>query len=343
MYKTITVIDIRNEVEGFKTFYFGGEDARQIQYQAGQYLTLLHSPDDLEIRRSYSIISTPALDEPLAIGVRRIENGLFSRYLLDEVQPGDQLLTTGAAGLFTLPDELSTYKQVFLFAAGSGITPIFSLLKTLLHAHPRLSVVLIYSNRSPEKTIFLEPLQQLAKDFPDRLHIEFLFSINKQLSKARLYRDLLKQLVRQYAQANPDELLCYLCGPEIYMRMCVYGLRQLEVPLENIRREYFISERSTLKIEPPDTSPHQVLIRYGNKEYPLQVQYPESILQAARNRGIALPYSCEVGRCGNCLARCWEGKVWMSYNEVLTEGDLKKGFVLTCVGYPIGGDVVLDV
>ncbi|MBW3544413.1 MAG: iron-sulfur cluster-binding domain-containing protein [Bacteroidetes bacterium] len=343
MYKTITVTNVKEEVKGVKSFYFDSEDARQIRYQAGQYLTMIYPDREDEIRRSYSITSSPALQEPLALGVQRIENGLFSRYLFDHVKPGDQLQTIGAGGLFTLPEDLNPYKQVFLFAAGSGITPIYGLIKELLYAHPRLRVVLIYSNRSPERTIFQVPLQQLVKEFPAQLHIEFLFSSSKQLSKARLYRDLLKQLVNQYAIAPPEQLLCYLCGPENYMRMCLYGLRQLEVPLQNIRREYFTTIKRVMGIQPPDKDPHQVSIIYGESVYLLQVQYPDNILQTAKAQGISLPYSCEVGRCGNCLARCRQGKVWMSYNEVLTARELEQGYVLTCVGYPVAGDVVLEI
>lgn len=343
MYRTITVTEIREEVEGVKTFYFEGDDARQIHYQAGQYLTLVHPEQQHEIRRSYSIASSPALKEPLAIGVKRIENGLFSRYLVDEVLEGDKLTTIGAGGLFTLPESVQAYRQVFLFAAGSGITPVYSLLKTILYAHPHLAVVLIYSNRSPEKTIFLEPLQQLAREFPQRLHIEFLFSNSKLLAKARLYRDLLKQLVKQYARALPHEILCYLCGPENYMRMCVYGLRQLDVPLQNIKREHFTTASLMPKVDPPDKNPHLVKLMYGGKKYEVTVAYPQTILHAAQKQGISLPYSCEVGRCGNCIARCVEGKVWMSYNEVLTARELEKGLTLTCVGFPIDGDVVLEI
>lgn len=339
----LTVTGIREEVKGVKILLFEGDEAKAIHFQAGQYLTLLYPYQQNEIRRSYSITSSPALEEPLAIGVKRIQNGVFSRYLVDDVRIGDRLLTTGAGGFFTLPQELRPYKQIFFFAAGSGITPVFSLLKTILYAHPQLTVVLIYSNSSPESTMFLEPLQLLAQEFSERLQIEFLFSNVKSLAKARLYRDLLRQLVKQYARAEPQELLCYLCGPENYMQMCVYGLRQLNVPAGNIRREYFTKARMVAPVKPADTNRHQVVVNFAEKQYHLQVQYPTTILEAAKKAGIALPYSCEVGRCGNCVARCQTGQVWMSYNEVLTERELAKGLVLTCVGFPIGGNVTLEI
>lgn len=343
LYKPLTITAIKEEAPGFKTFVFGADDAKAIIYKPGQYLTFVHQGHKAETRRSYSITSAPALQEPLAIGVKRVENGLFSRQLVDDARVGDKLLTIGATGLFTLPDDLSKYKQVFLLAAGSGITPVSSLLKTILYTYPRLHVALLYSNSSRSSIIFREELEQLVAHFPEQLQIEYLLSDAPNLARARLYKDLLQSLLQQYAVAPYSRLLFYLCGPVNYMRMCYYALRQVDVPNENIRKESFSTTKVAASNKPPDTEPHQVILRLRDKDYLLQVQYPQTILQAVRKTGLVLPYSCEAGKCGSCAARCIQGQVWMSYNEVLTDKDLKKGLTLTCVGYPVGGDVVLDV
>lgn len=342
-YKTITITDIREEAPGVKTIVFGGEDAKSILYKPGQYLTLVRQGHNGEVRRSYSITSTPVLQEPLAIGVKRVENGFFSRFLVDDAQVGDRLQTIGATGLFTLPEDIGQYRQLFLLAAGSGITPIYSLLKTALNAYPSLKVVLIYSNNSPKKTIFREELERLEEAFPKQLYIEFLYSISPDLSRARLYKDLLQALLRQHAVAPYDQILFYLCGPATYMRMCFYALRQVNVPNDNIRKESFSTVKVKVPLLPPDTEEHRVLLRYNGQAYELPVQYPSTILQAAKKAGITLPYSCEAGKCGSCAARCIKGQVWMSYNEVLTEKDLAKGLTLSCVGYPVGGEVELEI
>ncbi|WP_162054910.1 flavin reductase family protein [Pontibacter pamirensis] len=342
-YTAITITDIQEEAPGVKTFVFGGDDAKDIHYQPGQYLTFAHLGHRGEVRRSYSITSTPALQEPLTIGVKRVENGFFSRELIDKARIGDKLYTIGASGLFTLPDDMSQYKKFFLLAAGSGITPVFSLLKTLLYAYPELKVVLIYSNNNPQKAIFRKELEQLAQDFPEQLHIEFLYSVSPDLKRARLYKDLLQDLLRQYAIAPYHQTLFYLCGPTTYMRMCFYALRQVNVPNDNIRRENFSTTKVKVPLLPPDTDKHTVVLHFKGREYKVQVQHPTTILQAANKAGMPLPYSCEAGKCGSCAARCTKGQVWMSYNEVLTEKDLAKGLTLTCVGYPVGGEVVLEV
>jgi ferredoxin-NADP reductase len=341
-YKTIIISAVREVVRGFKTFVF--EEGHGIGWKAGQYLTLVRQERGEEIRRSYSIIASPELGEPLEIGVKRVENGTFSRRLVDEAQPGDTLLTTGAGGLFTLPENISGYGQVFFFAAGSGITPVFSLLKTLLHTQAATSAVLVFSNPSPQKTIFYEELRQLEQQFPERFRVLFLFSNSPNLRYARLYREHLLELLQKHTARPPEQCLFYICGPEAYMRMCIYTLQEQNIPPENIKRENFIIPNARPpKAEPPDKGAYTVTLRSPGGIVRFTSAYPDTILASAKKQGIILPYSCEAGRCGNCAARCLGGNVWMSYNEVLTPRDLQSGLILTCVGYPVGGNVELEV
>ena len=336
----LRVAHVREEIPGFKTIAFEPND---IAYKPGQYLTFVHKTTHDEIRRSYSITSTPVLNEPLAIGVKRIPNGAFSRLLVDRIKAGDALVTTGAAGFFTLPDEIERYDTLFFFAAGSGITPIYSLLKTALHLHPRLSVVLVYSSHSKQHCIFYNALVELQLQFSDRFQIEFLFSDNPVLANAHLHPELLIQFLKTYTQTTLDNTLHFICGPTNYMRMCWYVLQNEGVPAANLRKESFNSDRIVTKALPPDVLSHNVVIHQGVSTHQVGAQYPDTILKAAKKAGVALPFSCEVGRCGSCAAKCVEGKVWMSYSEVLTEKELAEGLVLTCVGYPVGGDVVLQL
>ncbi|ALD22468.1 ferredoxin--NADP reductase [Hymenobacter sp. DG25A] len=337
----LTIWAIRQETADVKTFVLEVPAGTVLPYQAGQYLTLVHQVYGREVRRSYSISSAPVLHEPLSITVKRVENGLISRRLIDHAQPGDTLSTIGAAGFFTLPPDIEDFQQLVLVAAGSGITPIFALLKTVLHAHPHLRVLLLYSNRTPESTIFREPLLALARLFPERLHLEMLYSNNPDLARARLYKELLEELVRRYTTAPPEDTLAYLCGPLNFMRMATYGLHETGLPLSHIRREQFNPDAATVPHSvPPDTDAHRVLLRFRGQEHHLLVQYPHTILQAARQQGLLLPYSCEAGQCGQCAAHCTAGQVWMAVNEVLTDRETARGLVLTCTGYPIGSTEV---
>lgn len=342
LYKPVIIGQIHEEIEGFKTFTF--KEGHGIKYKAGQYLTFVKKTSNDDIRRSYSIVSSPLLNEPLTVGVKRIENGIFSRELIDHAKIGDELLTTGAGGFFTLPDNTSNIQQIFFLAAGSGITPIYSLLKTVLNFHQHIHVVLIYSNPSSQKTIFFSQLNKLKQKFTKRFHLQFLFSNSIDLLMARLNRELLVELTKAHSLFSFDQTLFYLCGPEAYMRMCTYTLQEQNVPKENIRKEDFIiHSKKLLKSDPPDKKSHLVTIEYDTEVYQLNVQYPDSILQAAKKQNINLPYSCEVGRCGSCAAKIIEGRVWLSYDEVLTQKDLQSGLTLTCVGHPVDGDVKLKI
>jgi len=339
MTTSLLIDSIVQETSDTKSFVLKSLD-HPITYRPGQFLTLLH-PVSSSIRRSYSLSSHPVLDQHLQITVKRIANGEFSRWLFDRAKAGDKLQTIGASGFFTLPDDLSNDTMLFFLTAGSGITPVLSLLKEVLFQRKQ-RVVLIYSNRSEIKTIFYQELRALEKRFLDRLFIVFLFSESKNLHRARLSISLLTDLVRQHAN-DRAKLLAYLCGPHDYMQMARITLLTEGIPLENIRTEKFNADKPTTKELPPDTNQHNVSIKYQGKQFSLNVKYPNTILQTAKLQGIDLPYSCEAGRCGTCAATCISGKVWMSRNEVLLDREIAKGRVLTCTGYPVGGDAELTV
>lgn len=337
-YKKLVISEIRQETSEVKIFQFDKNAVNDISYKAGQYITFIFHHTEKEARRSYSIAASPVIQEPLSIGVKRIPNGRFSRELFDYAKPGDALLTMGAGGVFTYPSDIHSYDQVFFFAAGSGIIPIYSLIKTALYSYPHIELVLIYSNSSIEKTIFYTSLNELKQKFPKNLHIEFLFSNASNLLKAHLHADLIKLYLELLSKGQYNRSLYYICGPEAYMRLCTFTLQGLYIPADQIKKEIFYAAQQTSKLAPPDINPHNVSILYNGKEHTLPVQYPTTILQAAKNKGLILPYSCEVGRCGNCIAYCDKGKVWMSYNEVLTDKEISSGMILTCTAYPVEGD-----
>lgn len=340
--KKLIIEDVHEEIEGFKTLCF--REGHGISYKAGQFLTFSHMANQMEIRRSYSICSSPAWNEPLAIGVRRIENGFYSRLLVDNAKPGDILWTTGAGGFFTLPEEIRSVRSLYLFAAGSGITPLFSLLKTVIKEFPDCRVFLIYSSHQKEQCIFYERLKELASTFSSQLFIEFLFSNNPDLLKARLHRDLLLGLLERYGAFKEPHSLYYICGPLSYMRMIHFTLRESGISGEQIREEEFVIQKPAKLVHLPiDKVTREVTIHFQNSSFRFEVSYPDTILSAARKQGVILPYSCEAGRCGNCVAKCLKGSVWLSNNEVLTEKELLQGLTLTCVGHPVNGNVTLQI
>jgi ferredoxin-NADP reductase len=341
-YIQLEVTQIRNDTANTKSFILKQPHGNPIHYKPGQFLTLIFKKKNSEERRSYSISSTPDLGEPLTVTVKRIDNGEFSRHLFDVVHAGDTLLTIGASGYFTLPENLAHSMQLFFFAAGSGITPILPLIKTALNLNPAMRVTLLYSNRSEIETIFLDQLKLLIDNFPLQLNVEFLFSVSQNLLKARLTKLLIIQYIKERV-VRKNEALFYICGPFQYMQMATITLLTEGIPPENIRKENFSTEKPVVKELPPDVQQHSVQVEFEEKKYKLDVQYPVTILQAAKQKGIMLPYSCEAGKCGTCSATCVQGKVWHSYNEVLMDRELSKGRILTCTGYPYGAEEVIIV
>lgn len=337
-YRPLRIESILEPVANFRLFTLEPCDGLPLDYQAGQYLTLAAHVGRQEIRRSYSLTSAPALGERPCIGVRRIENGMFSRWLF-QLEPGNILQSAAVGGLFVLPADLTS--DLVLLAAGTGITPIFSLLKSALHHYPHRRVTLLYSSQTPMATIFREELLTLAEARPN-FSLRFFFSNHADLWRARINPELLLRLIDELSIDRGS--LFYVCGPEAYMRMCIFTLREAGVADENIRKENFVVRSSPASFHrPPDMDQHAVYLHRGDISSLVHVRYPRSILDAGLEAGLAMPYSCKSGVCGNCVATCVSGRVWMSVNEVLTDNDLRKNLVLTCTGFPVAGDVHLQL
>ena len=338
LFLEVRIVRVIQETSDAKTFVLepiGGD----LSYKPGQFLTFVFPEKSGLTRRSYSLSSAPG--EPMSVTIKRIPNGVFSRPLLELGEAGDRLtIAGGATGFFTLPADISRFERVLFLAAGSGITPVYSIIKSLIGSKTQIASVLVYSNSSTKTTLFREPLETLAVNNADRLKIEWLFSQNQDLWKARLNKLILEKLLKQHMK-NPVKTLVYLCGPFDYMRMAAIVLQAEGIPQENIKREVFTPGIPKSPVRPPDVLAHQVEVHIHGKVHKFIVQFPDSILQAARKLGIELPYSCEAGRCGSCVATCTSGKIWMKYNEVLTDREVSNGRVLVCNGFPVGGDVVV--
>lgn len=336
------ISNIITETADAKTFILIPLDDWQPVYVSGQFVTLVFYTPYGEKRRSYSISSSSALHEPLSITVKKVDNGEFSRQLVYNTEVGDILFTSGISGLFQLPQQPEAIEQYFFLAAGSGITPCFSLIKTIL-ATTSSHVTLIYSNKTRAGAIFYEQLKSLEQQYAEQLTIRFLFSDVFNVYHSRLSHWLLQQLLQQYVRTPLNKTLFYMCGPFDYMLTISITLLGHGLQPQQIIKENFSTLPRLNKPKPPDTDAHEVTIRLAGTTETITVQYPDSILAAAKKNNIAIPYSCEAGRCGSCIATCTRGKVWMAYNEVLLDEEVTAGRVLTCQGYPVEGDVTVEL
>lgn len=315
-------------------------------YKAGQFLTLSFLFGDREVRRSYSFSSSPLVDEKPEITVKRVDNGEISRLLHHRTKVGDVIDVMAAQGLFTY--EVDTIpKTIFLFAAGVGITPLFSILKTALLGESKNNIVLVYSNNSKENTLFYRDLLEWQARFPDRLKVEFIWSNVKNLLRARLNRDYLIDLVKNNLMAD-RETVFYTCGPVFYMDLCRFTLLGMGFSDESIKRETFHfpaeeEDEDEKDLEPVDMTTYGVRLLFQGTEYELAVPYNQSILDVGLAAKIKLPYSCKSGMCSTCISQITHGSVRMSYNEVLTDREVGNGRCLICTAHPLEEGTTIEV
>ena len=327
---------IKWELPDAATLFFSETSGKKINYKAGQFITLVFDHHEDEIRRSYSLSSSPD-EELLSITVKRIANGEISRYLLTKIRPGDIISAVEPAGRFVLTD-FEAEKDIFLFAAGSGIVPVFSQLKYLLARPGKSRLILIYSNQNENSILFGGELNELSATHPERLKTIHLLS-----SQANRLNNLVtEQLVRQHLKSALINAEIYTCGPYDYMRMIRLTLLYMGFEPAQIRKENFVLDTVPVSAVVSNYAPRRIRIHFNKETYDLVVGENQSILQAALQNNISLPYSCRVGDCSTCSAMCKSGKVEMVKNNVLTDTDLAEGWVLTCTGHPLTEDVEIE-
>src|SRR5690606_13199783 len=247
------------------------------------------------------------VDEPYEITVKRVDNGEISRLLHHKTQIGDIIHVMDPQGLFTYEPQVDADRIVFLFAAGVGITPLYSILKTALVGERKSRVVLVYSNSSKDHTLFYNELLELQAQYPDRLKIEFIWSNTKNLLKARLNRDYIIRLLQEHLEESVNSIY-YTCGPLFYMDLCRFTLLGMGVPDEAIKKETFHfpeeeEDDDEKEEEPVDTTSYHVVIRLNGVNHALTIPYNKTILDVGLEHKLELPYSCKSGMCSTCISQ----------------------------------------
>jgi len=329
------------------TFHFNDVDGNYPAYLAGQFVSLVFEGRHGEVRRSYSFNSSPDVDEPLAITVKRVENGEISRFLHHKTAVTDVLFAQEPQGLFYYLPDADLERDLFLFAAGVGITPLFSILKTALVRENKSLITLVYSNRSKEDALFYDELTEWQQKYPERLKIIWVFSNSKNLMTARLNKFYIEKIIAEHVHFNREEALFYTCGPIIYMDLCRITLLGMGFDMAQIKRETFVlpedevdEDDSSEKVV--DKNTYSVILNFKGESYHLDVPWPKRILDVALEHKIKLPYSCRGGVCSTCTANCTQGNVRMDYNEVLTDEEIERGRVLVCTGHPTENGTTIE-
>ena len=313
----------------------------EFSFKAGQYITLMCEIDGMEVRRDYSICSAPNSGE-LKVAIKEVENGTFSKYANNSLKVGDILEISSPNGRFVFEPDADS-KNIALFAAGSGITPILSIVKCALE-ETKNQVILVYGNKSTADAMFLNELIDLQSAYPERFYLQLVFS--QEDAENAVFGRIEKSTVNfaiknKFKEVEPKRF--YLCGPEPMIHNVKDILMENDVAEADILFELFqVSQAENDSTDEIPKGQTQVTIMLDEESFTFEMSQEKSILDAALEEDIDAPYSCQGGICSTCLAKLTEGEATMRQNNILTDGELEEGLILTCQAHPTTPKIVVD-
>lgn len=344
-FKKLTVSEIKNESENAVSIVFAipAELEKEFNFIAGQYITIRISIGGKELRRSYSICSSPDSNE-LRVAVKEVKNGIFSNYATKKLKVGDILEVAPPEGKFILQTATSNKKNYVAFTAGSGITPVMSMVKSVLFKETQSTFVLVYGNKSSEETMFKSEIDDLQTRFPNRFFVKYVFS-KKLLGSAilgRIDKSIVNLIVKnKFKNLNFDGY--YLCGPEDMINTVTATLKENEISLSKIHFELFTPTYPSGAITTKNLEGvTEITILLDDEETTFEMPKKKLILTAALDEGLDAPYSCQGGICSSCLAKVTEGEAVMDKNSILSDSEIKDGLILTCQAHPTTQKITID-
>ena len=307
------------------------------RFEAGQYLTLETNINEKSVRRSYSICS--GVNEVLQVGIKEVPEGLFSTHANRSLRVNDIIMVAPPEGRFRyIPSPQG--QTLAAFAAGSGITPIMSILKTALLDHVDNRFHLVYGNKKPEETMFYSELKDLEKEFKGRLSIQWIFSqANVKGSLfGRINSDIVKNALK-YLEKNVNKF--FLCGPERMIETVSNNLLDVGIDKTSILFELFSSSVKSEEIK-GKTESRSLEIIYDELTHKFENMDGKSVLDTALQNNLDVPYSCQGGVCSSCIARIKSGTAEMAANQILTDEEIEEGLILTCQAHATSSHLVVD-
>jgi ring-1,2-phenylacetyl-CoA epoxidase subunit PaaE len=338
---TLTVLDICQETFDCKTIIFKQPSLRKIKYQAGQYLSLIFRINGRLYVRPYSFSSAPSVDSTLNISVKRVKNGIVSNYIIDKLKIGDVIEVFEPIGNFTINEQVYP-SSIYLWGAGSGISPLFSIIKETLNAHQCRFIRLIYSNKNEQTAIFNKQIKELEIKYSSIFSRINFYSKNNELNEVknfnfgRITPDHISSILSQ--ENYLKETKHYICGPHNFNDNIKSTLLSLGVPPASIFTEEF-----KIKLDEKDLDSIQdckVKIQLPSKEYIINVSRGKNILEVALDDNIDIPYSCQSGNCFMCKAKLKSGQIKMLGQNI---DELEKNEFLLCCSYPLTKDICIEI
>ena len=347
-YYDLKISEIVQETKDAVTIVFE-QPATDLNYKPGQFLTLIVNIGGKDVRRSYSLCSSPYLGEKPAVTVKRVDGGIMSNWLPDNLKIGSSIKVMEPMGQFTTEYSKSNKRHVVMFAGGSGITPMMSIIKSLITQEPDSIVSLIYCNRNIDSIIFKDALEQWATKYEGRLHVIHVLDeapMNWQGYSGLLNHEMLTKLFERIPDWGLGKTTYLMCGPEGMMKNVETLLDAHKISRDKIFKESFVTgtiDKKDKKESAAEDKAREVTIRYDGNEFKVMVEPHRTILETALDEGIDLPYSCQSGLCTACRGKCLSGKVKLDEEEGLSQSERAEGYVLTCIGHPLTDDVVIEI
>mgnify|MGYP001351940207 CR=1 FL=1 len=342
-FHSLKISEIKQETPTSVTVTFEVPEALKasFSFQAGQYITLKHTINGTEVRRAYSICSAPS-SGLLTVGIKKVEAGVFSGYANDQLAVGDIIEVMVPQGSFSFIPSVKNTQHVAAFAAGSGITPILSIAQTAMQEETDSTFLLVYGNQTKEEAMFHNTIEQLRADFPERFFVEYIYSRAQETNAARGRIDksvVTYYLKNKYKQTTFENF--YLCGPEAMIGEVSNTLVASGVVKEHIHFELFTTSEASVPVTVQDGDT-QISIIVDEVRETFTMPQNKTILEAALEKQLDAPYSCQGGICSSCIGRVIEGKAEMRQNQILTDSEVAEGLVLTCQAHPVTPTLVLD-
>lgn len=339
----LQIVKIVQETKDTKIIYLdsGGQI---VSFEPGQFLTLLFNDNGKEVRRAYSIFTSPSELPLIGIAIKIIDDSHYSKLICEEIETSGKIKILPPMGNFTFRQK-DVSREIFFFAGGSGITPIFSLLNHALVSEPYSKVNLIYSSKTKDDIIFYYLIEEKLKLFPNRLRVVYLLSRENSLNgfkSGRITKEFTINYLSNFDNADLSKSDFYLCGPEGMMNNVIDALRERNVLTTQIHREYYRPSISQDFFLQKDKVDRNVTLIFQNETHNINVKFGDSILETALNKGISLPYSCQSGTCKSCKAKLLSGQLHLLDQSALSDKEIEMGYCLTCVGYPLSDNVVID-
>jgi ring-1,2-phenylacetyl-CoA epoxidase subunit PaaE len=327
------------------------------KYREGQYLTLKFKFGDREERRAYSMSSSP-YEERCAVTVKKVEGGIVSSYIHDHVKSGTVIETMPPQGKFFAPANEENRKTYYLFGAGSGITPLFSIIKTILEREPQSSLFLLYGSRNEEYIIFKKELDRLQEKYRGQFSVSYVLSQperNKPKGMAGWFSKgvslwegltgrITGKLAGQFLDDHPalyQNKECFICGPGDMIEAVEAELSSRGISAKNIHKEHFFVDRPEGNEEIFGADKAKVEVHLNGKIYHVIVPKEKTILDVLIDEGLNPPYSCTSGACSTCMAKVKEGKVEMETSFALDDHEIEQGYILTCQSHPITSKTII--